>query len=319
MLFIHLGLAKTGTTALQSALRRASAEEKGIHYLGDAGLLELGYGFRPPKSRGKRRRLKSLIKDESTAVVSSENLIGSLYDVYSKAAERAESMRLFLEPLGPFKVILYLRPQTRWLVSMYVQRVKERSEVGADEFASQILQQPNFAFTSFVSGLDRALGPGRLIVRPYYSGIDVVADFFELVGIAGASRGEVSKENVSLSTSQVAVLRCLNEATPPEDRRMLRWREVFQDSANSEGARYSFFSKDTQQYLREFTERDWTNLIDFIKTHDTNEAPRFRAVLDNLGKDPLKEQLPMDLSTSLAKDETLRAFVQTRYRQLGRN
>ena len=315
MIFIHVGLAKTGTTALQSALRDVSAGTTAVRYLGDAGLWQPGYGFRPPTSRRETTRFERLIRDQTIVVLSSECLLGSLYDVYSKAEDRAASMRDFFDPLGPFKVIIYLRPQTQWLESAYVQRVKERSAVEADDFACTMLEKPNLAFASLVSDLNRALGPGRLVVRPYDSGIDVAMDFLELLGIDSPLRREGGRENISLSAPQVAVLRRLNEVVPSGDARMLNMRAVFQTMVQSESPRYSPFSKVTQRRIRDFTEWDWANLVDFMMVHDKEQASRFRTVLDDVKVDPIEEPLPMDLSTSVAQDEIVRVLVTARYRE----
>lgn len=229
-LLIHVGMAKTGTTALQSFLvnNRCKLEKYGWCYpiLNDgkhgyweqweAERLGNGYkiydawiinGIRSEWDRGWEIILKHL---------NNKNVIVSAEDIYKCGTDK------FLtdakEKYGNIKVIVYLRRQDRVTESRYNQRVKGSIEYKTfEEFiSSDVVAEDFLKYALKLDSISQIIGRENLIVRIYEKqqliGNNTVTDFLSVIGIPSDQdeweRGQVN--NFSLDGNYLEINRLLN-------------------------------------------------------------------------------------------------------------
>jgi hypothetical protein len=120
-------------------------------------------------------------------ITSSEGMLGHARDVYAGAAGMAGVLRDALDGFD-FRVVIYLRPQHKWVASAYTHACDAGATTSPEEFVASLVQQPNLNYTHFVSSLLDTLGRERLIVRAHTRFQDVVADFFTVAGLGPVPR-----------------------------------------------------------------------------------------------------------------------------------
>ncbi|MBD5489833.1 MAG: hypothetical protein HDR13_13765 [Lachnospiraceae bacterium] len=236
-LLIHIGMPKTGSTALQSFLfnNNSNLEKYGWCYpfLEDG---EIGYWGRwSAEKNGNGYRLHAdwiingikaewdkgmdTILDhlkEKSVIISSENIYGIGMDKFIEDARKKYEN---------IKVIVYLRRQDRAIESLYNQRIKSGIEYATyykayntfEEFIDSYVVSGKFL--EYVSKLDlisQIVGRENLIVRIYEKqqlvGNDVITDFLSVLGIPSDQddwkRGQ--RENFSLEGNYLEISRLIN-------------------------------------------------------------------------------------------------------------
>ena len=198
MLTIHVGLHKTGSTALQHTLSSMTKKElAGTIYRGAmSAAMNDGFMSFEPDSFGFRAapaRVPTVkhLRSGHDVVLSDEGFLGNAMIpevgwVYRDANARALGMLDYFGDLTPFLVVLYVRPQHAWLESLYVQRVKwgwMTGRIDANEFAEKMMRAPFFRWSRLVEALLDAVGPDRLVVRPHVRSVDVSSDFLSLLNL----------------------------------------------------------------------------------------------------------------------------------------
>ena len=269
MLTVHVGLAKTGSTAIQNYLANAPTRvRRQITYLGDDNL-RADEGFRVHKHRRQgRSQALSIAHRNKDVVISSESFLGSAFSMYEDARSYAMAIHKYFAEQTQFQVVVYLRPQHQWFESLYAQFVQEGNSELPDEFVGRLRQYRYASYTSLVDDLKEVLGPDRLIVRAYDSGANVVEDFLRLVSessLSEFSASSTARANVSVNPAQVELLRRINESTTdPLIRQQGRW--FFQYIAVTDAPRkFSIFPKILQTELRNHTQTDWQTLSSAVQ------------------------------------------------------
>ncbi len=209
-LILHIGAAKTGTTAIQAFLsfNRAALEKSGVWYPdprkfsrgGDEmGHNALAYRLCDQRETVDLKRFREALvrkgPDFATVVLSAEVFYMRpaeqdypTFEAYWAAKTAAVAgTREFLEGFD-VEIICYVRRQDLWLEAIYNERVKTW-KAGGEEFHAFISGIREEHFIQQLELWGDHFGGDKIIVRPYETSQladgDVVADFREVIG-AGA-------------------------------------------------------------------------------------------------------------------------------------
>ena len=227
-LVLHIGTAKTGSTAIQASLARAHSEllAAGILYPktgrgrfpGHPHLAweAAGDPLRRPRSGGVDDLVTEIEKAPARTVVLSSEVFGTDPARGERAAAWA---RRLSDRLGVsnVQVVAYVRPQWEYLESSYVQRVKTGRVYR--RFPDQLerdLRTDRFDYVRVFEPWREAFGEG-LTVRPYTRaalvGGDLVEDFRTTVGgLPDLPAAAHEPLNPRLGARATEMLRALREA-----------------------------------------------------------------------------------------------------------
>ncbi|GHC45653.1 hypothetical protein [Neogemmobacter tilapiae] len=213
--FIHIGLHKTGTTAIQSALHRFNNEN--LIYADfdhpNHGLpMVMMFAKRPidaadaaaaanyAKERSKiQARFDRHLKETKNLVISGES-ISTRFD-----QAELEGIREYFSPrFDRIQIIVYVRPFLDVAVSHWQQRVKN----GFDKF-----QLPETRYRTMIEPFMQVFGQENVVIRPYQRDLlkdgDAVADFAKLIGLPEATLSSQAR-NPTLSAEATALLFAFN-------------------------------------------------------------------------------------------------------------
>ena len=194
--YLHIGLAKTGTTAIQTALAAARPRlEAGGVLFPHAGTINRKGGHHCLAWRLARSpRFGALCSGDPVAdlarevaatparriVISSEDLSAISYDELAVGR--------LMAALGGTTVstVVYVREQVEWFSAFYAECLKELVEIRSiGEFINSLQHEPRYHYADWMR-LWRAR-TSRLIVRPFVrsrlEGGDVVSDFICATGL----------------------------------------------------------------------------------------------------------------------------------------
>ncbi len=275
-LFVHIGMHKTGTTAIQHFLssNKANLERLGYLYPGNAiAQHEIGWML---KGKGGNLDKISLetgkIFDEIRSSVCEHTILSS--ETLSRGRENtaARLKPLFDSELGSSwktKIIIYLRRQDHWLESRYMENIKT-------DFALDSKKLKTYTFSEFLRHyrefyeIDYSLklapwrdffGAENIFVRVYEKeqlAGNITSDFLSAVGIsqdnnlAPPARQYV---NTGLSPDAIEVIRLYNKYANlgPVFRGILRNTIFTRVSSKKPFSPYSYFSgKERFLLLKEY-------------------------------------------------------------------
>ncbi|WP_299813058.1 hypothetical protein [uncultured Jannaschia sp.] len=196
-LFLHIGMAKTGSTAIQGALARSRnlLARQNAAYIGKQPVFAGDSGKDIPSyvrlSRQDPATQATLAEAFHAELAARHAAHGTATFVASREGIVEWDLLPFVQRLGDLmdvRCIVYLRPARPWLSSAYVQRaLRNKSMPGPipsfDEYVPELM-----GYYGRVKTWAETLGPG-LLVREYRSD-DIVADFAEATGLElrGAER-----------------------------------------------------------------------------------------------------------------------------------
>jgi len=274
-LILHVGLEKTGTTALQRFMQDNSqvllgkklvypvtGRDNGLnHHSLFCNIVPRYASDNPPLSFAKwQRHISELIEevkhlDASKVVLSSEMLVQDV---------DFEHLRMLTRHFSKTTVVLYLRPQESYLASLYAQRVKSVGEHRS--FDLNVLPDADFykLCKDWAALVDNS---GELHVRRYGSAYEhggtVLNDFIDkVVGLDLNEDFEIYKHNLNprLSADCHEFKRVLNTCLPKKLLPFLispleRYsREV--DAGNAEFySKYSLLTEEGSRIIREKYEK----------------------------------------------------------------
>ena len=259
---LHAGLHKTGTTTLQRSLA-------------SAGLLQRARraDFREPDSF--RRVLLEAASNKR--VVSSEHLLGEMYDIYSTAVERFRHIQQVLERS---QLTLYVRPHTQWHAAAYSQIVQQGTILSQRDYEAQIQDQRYFRWKQLASDLLGLSSPSaKVCIR--VSG-DVVADYARIIGVPLKSR---AWSNQSLSPMALeALVRLRDEGFSPSSNARQALKNFMPESRLS----CSVFSRSFQTRLKGM-KMDWIQFSEEMASSGQSISPNWAQSYDDEIRPPASE------------------------------
>ena len=311
MLTVHLGLHKTGSTALQTVLGISLGHiRRRQRYLRwtDLFVTDGTINYRGAK------RVAALSENGWHVVVSSEGGLGSLRSMYDQAGQVTRELS---ELFGPenLQIVVYVRPQHSWCESAYTQYVEEGGSDLGDTFAGALMARPHFQYTNLVNSiLDNTTGAVR--IRPYV-GQDVVEDFFTV-----ADLGEIPGHLVgvrarsSRTKGGTATLRALNEINSGQGSELMEVALVQNPwVAQLDG---SLFSGSIQEELFGVFAEDWENLqrLDRLAGQD---AMAISDVLTSTRRPQVREQVQVQAEELSIPESALAVDAQSGDETVGRS
>ena len=189
-LILHVGMGKTGTTSIQSALRANSETlaTQGFHVLDGFGE---GFGTLAEVAGIQRldaERQTDLARTLADTLISRSSPEGLSTFIYSNEGlfAPAEKMTAFVTGLAErldLQIIAFVRHPQDWLPSAYVQwgvkhRIGGRGRQGLREVAERYVAQYEVLETW------HDLVGANLLIEPYEPGVIVVTRFAERLGVA---------------------------------------------------------------------------------------------------------------------------------------
>lgn len=238
---LHIGLMKTGTTALQEGLSsmRNTLMKKGVIYPASNTFqsrhVQLVWScvsdLLGPYARSKYSgiRTEQALQDILTEIDSSNaNIcIISAEDFSLFSPSRFIPIIRFIET--SYKIIVYLRPQHEMIESMYKQLIKGAGiRDDLETFINKSLNSRRAGATpldykKLLNEWSEIIDPNRITVRTYGESArrDIVSDFFEAIGLSIPTTISQNRANASLEGPYLEFLRSANEYIPKEVRHKL--------------------------------------------------------------------------------------------------
>lgn len=191
-LYLHIGMGKTGTTSIQSALADSKDRllTQNAHYYG------MWFNFLDPKFTGVVG-VRDMLRSSPELLVSyAERMIAHMQQMSEKQGIDTfilsnEDISSHIGHVGPFiktlaeksdlKLVMYVRDVQSWLPSAYAQwAMRHKTAIGKippfREAAPRLVQ--------LYKGIDawKEQFPDHMMFRKYDKSVDVVADFASVVG-----------------------------------------------------------------------------------------------------------------------------------------
>jgi len=181
-LYLHIGLVKTGTTAIQHALKELAPTSPWRYRP------ESEYWLRSPEP--PKRWVSSVLRDLKSAdvVLSNEMFLERRLLVSDPTTEVERTLRLMRAfAWSEIVIVLTVRPLNRWAESLceYSQLTKASNErqSASEFFASFLADKECDPLIPFLETLLEELGEECVRVVPY-SASNIVGDFFSLLGLS---------------------------------------------------------------------------------------------------------------------------------------
>jgi len=263
ILYIHIGTHKTGSTAIQHALRQAAgnqsegwkyiptpkaarqfmvAENYNVHLVNEFGLqirkliyCEVAYAKYPPR-----------------LVMSYEGLGGNPFNGYNNSKAVATMLRDATKEYN-VRIIVYLRRQDEWLESLYTQRIHQGESCNFDSFKSKYISGA-LDYSQFLENFEICFGSASIIVRSYHEASrgGLISDFGKIINsVALAEANSDTRINPSYSPSALKIAKLSNPSLNYEQKRLLR--SVLQDVLPRNA--YESFGYFTEEHRNIFIKR----------------------------------------------------------------
>lgn len=240
-IYLHIGLPKTGTTAIQNfcAQHRDTLAKHGYFYpkcLGSmthtgAAMYAAGFESRFPTQRNPKITSLELYEEFCTKlddqfskefknskckdiIISSEQLYVSI-----KSIDAIEKLKNWLSRFGDFKVLIWLRRQDDLALSAFGETIRMGSTNDFGEFISSPRGRHLLDFDQGVSRWAKVFGPDSIVLRVFESvrmvNKNPIQDFLHVLGLDAVSESfpaavsTVTRE--SLSAEAIAFLTMFNK------------------------------------------------------------------------------------------------------------
>lgn len=211
--FIHIGLHKTGTTAIQTLLyaNRGRLAKQGYVYP-ETGMQQRGHHklawalHRKPELRG----LWSELLDEISQRKLPRIILSSEEFEFLRGPRRWKELRSLLPT--DLRIVCYLRRQDDFLLSAYSQHVKGGGYETLESFMARI--SGRLDYLKFLEGIEKAVGRDNIIVRVYEDEQlprGLFHDFLEAIEVEPATfRIPAGRANPRLSEDALRIMLEIN-------------------------------------------------------------------------------------------------------------
>lgn len=235
-LFIHIGVHKTGTSAIQHFMdnnRDVLLREYNLYYpevVDDSHWFQHNYLANCLK-KGDGQRIDKFIKE---AIDISDRLLLSS-ESFSGAATIPNGLKLVKDSFDSVKIIAYVRRQDLWLESVYRQLIKNKRlkitdtfDLWVDKFLNDSSALYSCDWMKLLTKWSKVFGTENIIVRPYektqFFGGDLIKDFLSILNINYYKEeflGNVRTYNKSYNLEATEFLRLMNNSS-----NIKRWRSA---------------------------------------------------------------------------------------------
>lgn len=283
-LYLHIGTHKTGSTAIQSSLKKKSSE------LDDEDILHIPYFsllkelmqtecFDPALASRMREKLNhnlnySLQRSADRFILSFEGFSGRPLMGYTNAEVIAEILHYAFDDID-VKVIVYLRRQDSFVESVYTQKIHEGESYSFDTFLEQtdVLKLDWYAL---VDAYGSRFGTENVFVRRYHreffpEAYSLIQDFGRVIGSKTLAEHTTSRfSNVGYSRAALETARRTNPHLDSEEQWILR--RLLQETNGKEPFQsYSFFAPNER---RAFLERHTSSNRRIVDEYCSDEVNR---------------------------------------------
>jgi hypothetical protein len=238
-LVLHLGMPKTGSSALQVFLARnhAALLARGVDYL-EIGEFGLGVKGRISAGNGAYLARTLLAPDSPARIPDPDRHRAEFHAAIARSTARIGivSSELFIDArraaleglIGALrergvtaKALYYIRRHDQFLASAYMQQVKRHGCTDSPETYARVAyrQHPFLKYRSFYGYLSEIFGPGNIVCRTYEGAVTqgdgLFRDTLAALGIAADGLAfEVPDVNTSLTPKEVAIMLLVNRYKP---------------------------------------------------------------------------------------------------------
>lgn len=218
-LLVHIGTHKTGTTAIQNALRanRKLLAQNGCAYIDEA--YELSRRLKEPGLAGAeyetvKKKFNDLVSmaSDDTVIFSSEQFAGTILKNYTDSSFIAQRLKDIF-PEHSVSVIVYFRRQDRFIESAYTQFIQQGQPWSFDRFRD-FADFSKFDWNIVVDNYRQYFQSVDIHIydRSQLTGGDVVVDFFSWLGFPVDRRLRMIRgSNYSFSRTAVEIARVGND------------------------------------------------------------------------------------------------------------
>jgi hypothetical protein len=273
MVFIHIGLHKTGTTYLQSEI---FPKLKGIAYVPWSRFETF---FRP--------------RNEANCLISREGLSGGLW---APPDQREATFRTLSECFPEARILIAFRRHDSYIVSTYRQHLQQGGTLSFSEYftlgkGSSFMKPEQFAFSPFLEWIERYFHTPPFVFffeeLQTNSGV-LLAEMTRFLGADPLPLSDLSRRshNRGLPYHAASILRRLNRlnksALNPRGRWHLdnHWTRVFQIDPASIGQQWlawlperEFFSARARTEVLDFFREDWERVVGFAQRSGRSIPP----------------------------------------------
>lgn len=271
MIFLHCGLRKTGSTAIQDAA--AHGRFTGVRY-SKRSRTELAEDDPSPRWIERVTRQART----TTVLLSCENAFRRRNFRAMEPPARRAAQLLDGFGRGDTTLVMYVRPHLPWLESMYFQTLQNRGTTSPSEFLREFLAADAANMSDKIEAIAGETEPGRFIVRVHDVKTDVVADLSRVMHVKLRDDAE-SHPNTSLNHLDMWALAALNRTDP-----RLCWYALDRlrrfPSAPSDRTRRSVFSEQEQEMIVETFASDWMRLAPHVSADGMSGEEALRASWD---------------------------------------
>ncbi len=277
-IYLHIGQPKTGTSSIQKYCDINSER------LAEMGLIYERMPFVYPRT-GKRRNAHFLCTGVELDGVSVQDRIKQGLDIVKEQLSRGnvlltdERLWNYLAPNdydalhtmldfakqndAQLKVIVYLRAQDNWIVSLYHQHIRAgRLVPGWDEYINDIPSTTQLDYKKALDDIAGIVGKENLIVRVYdrnsFPNGKIEDDFLTAVGIEQDKglKSLKAESNPSLTNNYAEMTRILNRLTngeklSDEEGRIFEFNAIYCSKTYGETAKTNLMSPDQKKMLED--------------------------------------------------------------------
>lgn len=217
--FIHIGLAKTGTTAIQTSATslQDDLQQNGLRFLqtgriGDKGGQHcLAWRIRKDARADLHGPQYTLAETQAELAENQDSHVLVSSEEFSPLAYRPAQLRALRALFEGYHVcgIVYVREQVEHFNSFFVELVKDIAmgeSVG--EYTQRVAAETRYDYRNWIQPFSEVFD--EMVVRPYdpneFVGGEIVQDFYSIVGFKRENAAPNVVRNRSLTSLQVAAL-----------------------------------------------------------------------------------------------------------------